>query len=212
MRNAALVLSLLSVVHVAACSSGDPPAASDAADSGLPGDAADAADGAADAADGAIDTASPPGDGGKTLESMSAEDATKLCRDVLGEAGKKLTEEQMKRAMCALVGGFSAMGAATDAEARAKCQTAYDDCLAKPLEDAGPAKDSCAGFAGKAATCKGLTEAEYRAYVDEQTGFLLKLADPKVCSTVSASGGTAAPSPATEVVQTKCPALVSSGG
>lgn len=204
MRNAALVLSLLSALHVAACSSGDPPATNDAgADGG-------GLDGAADA-DGATDTAAPKGDGGKTLESMSADDAAKLCRDVGSEAAKKFTEEQMKRIMCGLAGTFAAMGAADDAAARAQCQAAYDDCLAKPLDDAGTPKDSCADFAGKAATCKGLTEAEYRAYVDEQMGFMLKLADPKICSTLSVSGSTPVPTPASDVVKAKCPALLSSG-
>ncbi|MBK7398452.1 MAG: hypothetical protein IPJ34_19690 [Myxococcales bacterium] len=211
-----MALSLLAALSTLACSSTDPPASTDDA----------ATDAGTDAAvEVGADTSSPPdttpvgdggttpvGDGGKTLESMTADEATALCRDAAAEAGKKLTDEQMKRVLCAFTGAFAAAGAADDASARAKCQAAYDDCMAKPAEDAGTPKDPCAGFATKAASCKGLTPAEYRAYMGEQTDILLRLADPKACSTVTASGtGPTLPTPATDVVQTKCPKLLSSG-
>lgn len=203
-----IALSLLAALSTLACSSSDPPANT--------GDAATDAgnDGAVEVG---ADTTNPPdttpvGDGGKTLESMTADEATALCRDAAAEAGKKLTEEQMKRVLCAFSGAFAAAGAADDASARAKCQAAYDECMAKPADDAGTPKDPCTGFASKAASCKGLTPAEYRAYMGEQTDILLRLADPKACSTVTASGtGPTLPTPATDVVQAKCPKLLSSG-
>ena len=149
----------------------------------------------------------------KTLETMSAAEAATYCKEAAAYQTGKLTEDEAKRAACAFSGAFSTIGAKTDAEAQQKCQQAYDACLAKPAEtsDAGPGEDPCATFAADAATCKGLTVAEWNACLDEQVGTFEKLADPKICSTVKVGEtGTAAATPKCDVVKTKCPKLLES--
>lgn len=164
-------------------------------------------------------TAKPPSaDPAKTLESMSASEATTYCKEAMAYQAGKLSEDELKRAGCAIAGAFGAFTAKTDAEAQQQCQTAYDQCLAKPAtsSDAGAAEDPCATFATDAATCKGLTVAEFNACQDEQVAQFKTLADPKVCSTLKAGGGgTTASTPKCDVVKTKCPKLLgdsSSGG
>lgn len=158
-------------------------------------------------------TASPPSASPtRTLESMTSAEAQTFCKESLTYYGSKISADEARRAACAILGAFGGVGAKTDAEAQQKCQQSYDACLAKPAEatDAGPGEDPCVKFVSDAKTCSSLTVAEWNACQDEQVALFEKLADPKMCSTVTASGGgTATPTPSCDVVNAKCPALLS---
>jgi hypothetical protein len=151
-------------------------------------------------------------DSGKQVQQLSDGEKDQYCKDIAAYTSASFSATEAKQLACTLAGTLSAAlsGAKTNTDARAKCKTAYDDCMAKPAQQSSGTNTTCAVKA-QASTCNGLTVGEYNACVSSNVTAQKEMAakgcealdveTPKTQTTLS---------PACTVVKDKCPAL--SGG
>lgn len=153
-------------------------------------------------------------DSSKQAGSLSDAEKTQYCKDVNAYNAAAISEADTKKVAC-----FSAVASTIflggtppkdDAELRSKCKTAYQECLAKPVEkaDAGATVDdckdavkdlaNCTATVGELNTCVADRAAAGKSYfakvdsacdglsLDGGSGLDKELEDPASCKAVEA--------------------------
>lgn len=171
------VVASFVVCTVVACSSED-----DAPPRSAPASSSDGGGALADGAAGGEGGPAPSSSfaPGTVLSTLSPADAERYCREVA--ARFEASGVDVVRASCNFGAVFAALGAKTDDEARAACQTASDTCVAE--SEAGKAVD-CSRLVERMRTCSA-TVADYDACTTESLVLLDALDAPRFCDGVTA--------------------------
>lgn len=147
---------------------------------------------------------------GKKLSEVTQAEAQAACTSA-STRPSPLTAEESKRVGCSFSASFSVMGAATDAEAQSKCQSAFDTCLAAPSEGVKAEDCTKAPLPASWAKCSA-TVAEFDACTNEQLVAFKALATTFKCSDAkkptsgsTTTAGASKSGPACSAYDTKCP-------